>query len=567
MGFCCSDEATKQAKKRNSKVEKTLRAKNASFEEEIRILLLGAGGSGKSTIFRQMKILHNNGFSHEERLRFRPILRQNVMSSILALIGACARFKIHLESLEHKKLADRLLSMSATAPYSPQLGKEIATLWQDQGIKRAFEHRHRFQLLESAKYALDRAEMFGQPDFVPDASDVLRAMSRRELGLFHLTNTDFNEDAFRGAPSLESKARTQRMLDEQRQREREDMERLASRDHVRMQRQRQRGLADGSMVVPPSESVQATKARLMEAQRLSHDPSQSHGPHVTRAAPQSDLTSFLPSSVAPEGPPSDLSQGFSSASEPQAKRRAEAAPADLMSQVETMLRTRSQQGDVASVASELRLASSHSAVRRRPVGGSGPKGASKTRAPGGAARPKVRGSISLSARRGRGGRGRGRPRSQHSSHAGEGTDGGRGVGLGLGAARDASEDESSESESGSGGDSDSGSEVDLSASDSDEDYKSLIFKGSGQEELKRIFEMPSLVLARVPDLNKSIVYKSRFRRYDIKDISYGYIRISGQEDFFRGAGITIDHEAMHRQERERERHALGHGHGIDSDEE
>ena len=41
----------------------------------------GSGESGKSTIVKQMKIIHKNGFSPQELASFRPTVYRNVIES------------------------------------------------------------------------------------------------------------------------------------------------------------------------------------------------------------------------------------------------------------------------------------------------------------------------------------------------------------------------------------------------------------------------------------------------------------------------------------------------------
>jgi predicted kinase len=47
-----------------------------------RLLLLGAGESGKSTIVKQMRILHINGFNEAEKMEKIKDIRKNVRDSI-----------------------------------------------------------------------------------------------------------------------------------------------------------------------------------------------------------------------------------------------------------------------------------------------------------------------------------------------------------------------------------------------------------------------------------------------------------------------------------------------------
>ncbi len=55
----------KQQRKKSKKIEEELVKDRRKYKATQRLLLLGAGESGKSTIVKQMLILHANGFSKE----------------------------------------------------------------------------------------------------------------------------------------------------------------------------------------------------------------------------------------------------------------------------------------------------------------------------------------------------------------------------------------------------------------------------------------------------------------------------------------------------------------------
>lgn len=54
----------------------------------------GTGESGKSTIFKQTRILHDSGFSDEERLSYVQIIQSNVMNVVATLIRSCRAMKL-----------------------------------------------------------------------------------------------------------------------------------------------------------------------------------------------------------------------------------------------------------------------------------------------------------------------------------------------------------------------------------------------------------------------------------------------------------------------------------------
>ncbi|KAL7664231.1 Guanine nucleotide-binding protein alpha-2 subunit [[Candida] zeylanoides] len=76
--------------------------------KEVKLLLLGSGESGKSTIVKQVKILHQNGYTKEELYEYRPFIYRNVLECIKQIINAI----IDLEPELIRKDADATLHNS-----------------------------------------------------------------------------------------------------------------------------------------------------------------------------------------------------------------------------------------------------------------------------------------------------------------------------------------------------------------------------------------------------------------------------------------------------------------------
>ena len=52
------------------------------------VCVLGAGESGKSTIVKQMKIIHQDCYSKEDFVQYRPVVYSNTIQSLGAIIRA-----------------------------------------------------------------------------------------------------------------------------------------------------------------------------------------------------------------------------------------------------------------------------------------------------------------------------------------------------------------------------------------------------------------------------------------------------------------------------------------------
>ena len=70
------------------------------FSDEIDLLLLGAAESGKSTLLKQMRIIHKADYGLEERIMFKPIVFANTIHSMSMILHAVERLGIDLDSEE-----------------------------------------------------------------------------------------------------------------------------------------------------------------------------------------------------------------------------------------------------------------------------------------------------------------------------------------------------------------------------------------------------------------------------------------------------------------------------------
>src|SRR3990167_8212054 len=109
MGNTCGDNAqggvTPEQRDRDRRIDQTLKRDRRLFSEEIKLLLLGPGESGKSTIFKQMKLLEessNSGFSDEQRKTWEQIVYFNIVSQMKVLIEAARDLNISLPEELHQ---------------------------------------------------------------------------------------------------------------------------------------------------------------------------------------------------------------------------------------------------------------------------------------------------------------------------------------------------------------------------------------------------------------------------------------------------------------------------------
>lgn len=171
---------SKEDAERSKYIDDQLREERKVLEHEVKLLLLGAGESGKSTITKQMKIIHLKGFSKEERMSYRDIIHSNVIMAMRAIVNAGEKLGIDSISPENKDKAALFTTNEILfeQKVTPEIAEAISTLWKDPGIQEIYSRANEFQLIDSAQYFFESIDRIAEDSFIPTPDDLLRARAR-----------------------------------------------------------------------------------------------------------------------------------------------------------------------------------------------------------------------------------------------------------------------------------------------------------------------------------------------------------------------------------------------------
>jgi len=161
---------------RSKELEAAARREQAADAQKLKLLLLGAGESGKSTLFKQMKILfsQSHGFTQSEIQASVKIVYNNILKNMKILLSNCETHSPAHDS----DLADHILSLDEGTPIDTNLGDMLKAIWEDAGVQDTWNHRSNFQVQDALEYFMENIDRIKQPSYLPDNQDILRSRVR-----------------------------------------------------------------------------------------------------------------------------------------------------------------------------------------------------------------------------------------------------------------------------------------------------------------------------------------------------------------------------------------------------
>ncbi|WBW73732.1 G-protein alpha subunit [Schizosaccharomyces osmophilus] len=144
-------------------------------DNEIKVLLLGAGDSGKTTIMKQMRLLYSPGFNQAARRQYRIMIFENIITSVCLLMDAMENSGMSLlpENEKYRPIILRKQTIQVNEPFPADLYEALRALTLDPKIRTAQNCGTNLSLLDNFYYYQDHIDRIFDPQYLPSDQDIL----------------------------------------------------------------------------------------------------------------------------------------------------------------------------------------------------------------------------------------------------------------------------------------------------------------------------------------------------------------------------------------------------------
>ncbi|GMI92621.1 ARABIDOPSIS THALIANA G PROTEIN ALPHA SUBUNIT 1, G protein alpha subunit 1 [Hibiscus trionum] len=193
MGLLCSknhpyNEADAEENAQAAEIERRIEQERKAEKHIQKLLLLGAGESGKSTIFKQIKLLFQTGFDEEELKSYISVIHANIYQTIKILYDGSKEFaqneadsSKYVLSSENEVIGEKLSEIGSRLDcpcLNRELAQEIETLWKDSAIQETYARGNELQVPDCTQYFMENLQRLSDANYIPSKEDVLYARVR-----------------------------------------------------------------------------------------------------------------------------------------------------------------------------------------------------------------------------------------------------------------------------------------------------------------------------------------------------------------------------------------------------
>lgn len=162
-------EISEKDKIAHRQAEKDLREAKAQLAKQVKVLLLGSGDSGKSTILKvsvsspycvlelisvstlqQMRLIHKVPFSPSEVESYRQLVFENLTRGLKSLLDAMFEMEITVseDNMPYLDLIDNARDLRDGETFPDEFYPALKSLWDDAGVQEAWSRGNEAALPE-----------------------------------------------------------------------------------------------------------------------------------------------------------------------------------------------------------------------------------------------------------------------------------------------------------------------------------------------------------------------------------------------------------------------------------
>ncbi|KAJ7020187.1 heterotrimeric G protein alpha subunit 4 [Mycena alexandri] len=204
MGGCISSpappgaEVSERDRALHRQAEKQLKEAKAKMQAQVKVLLLGSGDSGKSTILKQMRLIHRVPFSAQETESFRQLVFDNLTRGLKYLLDALpdmglalpeAYADVDAAGYADVELIEHAEDLRDGEPFPARYFGALSRLWGEEVVRTAWSRGNEAAVPEkcvpvfldslwSCTISSRTLPRLFDPAYVPTEQDIVRARAR-----------------------------------------------------------------------------------------------------------------------------------------------------------------------------------------------------------------------------------------------------------------------------------------------------------------------------------------------------------------------------------------------------
>lgn len=215
MGVCQSGPATEldpRYLEANSEINNTMKSNARIAKQAKKLLLLGTGSSGKSTLFKSLKIITKEPHVASDTFEARHVIRQNCVAGILTLLKKSQEMydmdKVNNAACQVDMSENVVDNIQLVVQYGSEafseeldyaeveaLGKAIHFIWSLDALKATFARRgNSYSFPDNMDYFFGKVTKIMDQEYSPSVEDALKCRVRT-TGMIEY-NYDVKENEF-----------------------------------------------------------------------------------------------------------------------------------------------------------------------------------------------------------------------------------------------------------------------------------------------------------------------------------------------------------------------------------